>query len=193
MASTNQDTQRSSDSRRAQRKRLAWLVVVAFALVAWGPRTAMMLEKGWSSSYAALERQQQIDEADRRIEALQREVAYARTSEGKDVEAKRRFGVGPRDEIWITVEAQPAPERRPQPQSVADRLNVWLTDAGSRFVGHLRAVGATVSYAVGLHDVSTSVAVPVIEDLEIAEPSEGHSAESTEGDGEIAGDAAEGQ
>ncbi|MFP4250374.1 MAG: hypothetical protein ACLFU7_11990 [Armatimonadota bacterium] len=193
MASTNQNTRRNADPDRARQKRLAWLIVLTFALIAWGPRTAVMLEKGWSSSHAALERQQQIDEAERRIEALQREVAYARTSEGKDVEAKRRFGVGPRDEIWITVEAQQAPEQRPQSQSVADRLNVWLTDAGSRFVGHLRAVGATVSYAVGLRDVSTSVAVPVIEDLEIAETSDEDSAENTGGDGEIAGDAADGQ
>lgn len=166
MASPNQDAQQRSDLDRARARRLAWLVVIGFMLIAWGPRTAMMLERGWSSSALALERQQQIDESARRIEILQREVAYAHTAEGKDVEAKRRFGVGPQDEIWITVEAEVAREKPPLPRSVADRVESWLTDGGGRVIDRIREVGTVLSYAVGLTEVDQCIILPVIEDLE---------------------------
>ena len=172
------------------------LIAAAFALIAWGPRTVKMLEKGWYSSRVALARQREVDEARERLEALQREVAYARTSEGKDVEAKRRFGVGPRDEFWITVDAEKAPGERPQPQSVAERVDAWLADAGNRFMDRVREFGAVVSYAVGLSDVDECVAVPVIEDADSAESvdeTEGTAASAAEtaaSDGEAAEDGA---
>lgn len=197
MASPNQDSQHSPVTRRSQQRRLVLLLAAAFALLAWGPRAVNMLERGWSSSCLALERQKQIDAAEQRIDALQREVAYARTSEGKDVEAKRRFGVGPRDEIWITVEAEKAPEERPQPQSIADRVDAWLANAGSAFVDRIRRLGAIVSYWVGLSDVDRCVAVPVIEDdapdeaVEDATSTADSGLESAGVDGEAAGDDAD--
>lgn len=171
MASTNQELQQSASVRNRQR-RLALLALAAFILVAWGPRMIDVLVRGWQSSCLALERQQQIDEAELRIEALHRELIYARTTEGKDVEAKRRFGVGPRDEIWITVDAEKAPEQRPAPQSVADRVDLWLHNAGSRFVDRVRDVGVVFSYWVGLHEVDRYVAVPVIEDEVVTDADE---------------------
>jgi hypothetical protein len=129
-----------------------------------GPRTVRVLTKGWYSSRQVLEHQRQIDAGQERLERLQREVAYARTSEGRDVEAKRRFGVAPSDEIWITVEADGPARQQRKPQSAADRVHLWLTDAGSRFVDRVRETATVLSYWVGLSDVDQSVAVPVIED-----------------------------
>lgn len=160
----DQESRQSGTGKQFQRRRLLLLVALGFALIAWGPRAAMVLSDGWCSSCRALEQQRQIDAAGERIDALQREVAYARTSEGRDVAAKRRFGVGPDDEIWITVEANRAPERRGEPKSVADRLEGWLADAGSRFVDRIRELAAIGAYWVGLEEVDGYVVVPEIED-----------------------------
>jgi hypothetical protein len=192
----NYDSQDTSSTLPARRRRLVALIAAALALILWGPRTANMVEKGWSSSVQALEHQRQIDLAQQRIDALQREVAYARTSEGKDVEAKRRFGVGPRDEIWITVEAEKAPDERPRPRSIADRVDWWLANAGSRFVDRIREVVTIVSYSFGLSEVDAHVAVPVVEQIEAADTEEAEEtaaespAEDAGGDGEAAGDGA---
>lgn len=199
MASTNQDSPNRPNDRRHQQRRLILLLAAAFALIAWGSRTISMVEKGWYASRETLKRQQQIEAANRRIDALQREVAYARTVEGKDVEAKRRFGVGPPEEIWITVEAERAPNERPRPQSIADRVNGWLTDAGSSFLDRVRGCAAIISYSVGLSDVDGCIAVPEVEELETTEE---HASDDTPGeapadadatDGEAAGDAAQQQ
>jgi len=196
VAPMNQESRNNSTDRRAQQRRLVLLLGAAFALLAWGPRAVHMLEKGWFSSCRTLERQHQVDAASQRIDALQREVAYARTSEGRDVEAKRRFGVGPRDEIWITVEAERAREQRREPQSIADRLDAWLASAGSRAVDHVREFGETAGYAVGLNDVDQCVPVPAIEDDEPVEATDDDDAppgerQSGERDGEAAADGSE--
>jgi len=121
-------------------------------------------------------------------------VAYARTSEGRDVEAKRRFGVGPRDEIWITVDAEKALEHRRVPQSIADRLDAWLADAGSRAVDNVREFGEVAGYTVGLNDVVQYVAVPTIDQIEPTEEADEDTTSDTEesggGDGEAAADGA---
>jgi hypothetical protein len=140
------------------------LILVGSLIMIGGPRTVRVLTKGWYSSHQVLEHQRQIDAGQERLERLQREVAYARTSEGRDVEAKRRFGVAPSDEIWITVEADGPARRQRKPQSAADRVRLWLTDAGSRFVDRVRETATVLSYWVGLSEVDQSVAVPVIEE-----------------------------
>ena len=165
----DQDSRQTQMTRRIQRRRLLAMIALAFAIVAWGPRAAIVISDGWCSSCRALEQQRRIDATSRRMADLQRRVAYARTAEGQDVEAKRRFGVGPDDEIWITVDATEAEPKRAEPQSVADRVNAWLTDAGGRFVDRVREVGAIISYWVGISEVDESVPVPVIEDEPLAE------------------------
>jgi len=188
----DQDPRQSEIPRRIQRRRLLLLTGLAFALVAWGPRAATVISDGWCSSCRALEQQRGIDAASRRVAALQREVDYARTAEGQDVEAKRRFGVGPDDELWITVDATEA-EKRPEPQSVADRLDAWLGDAGARFVDHVCDVGAIFSYWVGIGQVDECVPVPVIEEEPPAEATDEvtaseSAAQDAGSDGEAAGD-----
>ncbi len=189
----DQDPRQSETAKRIQRRRLLLMMGLAFALIAWGPRAAIVVSDGWCSSCRALEQQRRIDAASQRVDALQREVQYARTAEGQDVEAKRRFGVGPDDEIWVTVDATEAEEARPEPQSVADRLDAWLAKAGAPLVDHVREFGAIFSYWVGIGQVDEYVAVPVIEDEPPVEATdEGTASESAaQGagtDGEAAGD-----
>ena len=121
----------------------------------------MVLSDGWCSSCRALEQQRQIDAAGER--SMRSSARSSPDLRGRDA-AKRRFGVGPDDEIWITVEANRAPERRGEPKSVADRLEGWLADAGSRFVDRIRELAAIGAYWVGLEEVDGYVVVPEIED-----------------------------
>lgn len=195
-ASMDQQSRQYRSGQHIQRRRLALLMALAFALVAWGPRAATVITDGWYASCQALEQQRQIDAARQRIDVLHREVAYARTIEGRDVEAKRRFGVGPDDEVWITVEAERAAARRERPQSVADRVDAWLTDVGSRFVDRVREFAAIVGYWLGIKEVDGFVAVPVIEEqLPAASAdsaaSSGTAQQTTGADDEAAGDATE--
>jgi len=190
------DLRQSEIIRRSKRRRLLLLTGLAFALLAWGPRAALVISDGWCSSCRALEQQRRIDASSERVDALQREVQYARTAQGRDVEAKRRFGVGPDDEILITIDATEAEEKRPEPQSVADRLNAWLSDAGARSMDNLREFGAVLSYWVGIGQVDECVPVPVIEDEAPAHATgEGTAPEAASqaagADGEAAGDEAQ--
>ncbi|HCA46345.1 MAG TPA: hypothetical protein DEP45_02995 [Armatimonadetes bacterium] len=155
-------------SRQIQQRRV-WLLVAAAAILLWGSRAAVVLTDGWYASCQVVEQQREIRAADERMAAMQREVAYARTDEGGDVEAKRRFGVGPDDEIWITVDGVTPAQERPAPQSVADRFEGWLCDAGGRVVDRVRQVSEVLGYWIGVNPVDQCVAVPVIEEEPLAE------------------------
>lgn len=135
------------------------MLIAAFglAMIVWGPRAAVVAIDGWVKSSQVIENQREIDLSRSRIEALRQEVDYGHTPVGKDVEAKRRFGVGPEDEIWITVEAEPAMDLSPTPVSIADHLNRWLSDAGAEFTGRVRDVTTVVRYWVGIDEVEYGI------------------------------------
>ncbi|MGC9319777.1 MAG: hypothetical protein ACP5KN_17220 [Armatimonadota bacterium] len=144
---------------RARRRRWVLLVVLGFTIIAWGPRTVELIVSSWSTASQVMEQERELEATRARQRALRRELAYARTTEGRDVEAKRQFGVGPPDEIWITVEAE---EPKPQPTgplTVGQRVHGWLADAGSQFLDHCRYTMSALRYWVGLDpapDISLS-------------------------------------
>jgi hypothetical protein len=159
-----QQSQQNTTDRRFRRRRLVLLLVIGFAVAAWGPRAATVLTDGWCSSCRVLEQQRRIREMQQRIEALEAQVEYARTAEGRDVEAKRRFGVGPDDEVGIMIDSATNSSQSQGPQSVAARLESWLQNAGSRFLDRGRDFWLIIAYGVGLHDVTTCVVVPEVAD-----------------------------
>ena len=156
MATSNQGTQETLQ-RRVKRRRLILIAWLGLAAILWGPRAAVVVVDGWQKSQQVIDHQAEIDATQERIGALEREVAYAETPLGRDVEAKRRFGVGPGDEIWITVEAERSIERVSAPVSLADRVNGWLADAGGEFTGRVRDVNEVLRYWLGLDEVSHGV------------------------------------
>ncbi|MGD9497379.1 MAG: hypothetical protein AB7Y46_13855 [Armatimonadota bacterium] len=149
---------------RTLRRRWLFLGVLAFAAVAWGPRALMMLAEGWSASAQVLAREQEIQRTRERVAALRREAEYAASAEGKDLEAKRRFGVGPQDEIWIAVEAEPPPRQSSAPVGVGERVEAWLTNAGSSFMDRCRRIWAVGRYWLGLDDVGDCLPTVVEEE-----------------------------
>lgn len=189
VAPMDQDLQ-PLQSRQIQQRRV-WLVLATAAVLLWGARGVVELSKGWTASCRVLEYQREIDDAAERMQAMQREVAYARTDEGNDVEAKRRFGVGPDDEIWITVDAATPPQDRPAPQSVAERFEGWLTDAGGRLSDRVRSVSTVFGYLIGVHPVDQCIAVPVIEEIPPAvDSTAGEPADEADADAQATGDEA---
>ncbi|MEA3400729.1 MAG: hypothetical protein U9R79_05720 [Armatimonadota bacterium] len=149
MASSHQEM-REQMQQRARRRRWILLIVLGFTTIAWGPRTVELIVNSWSTASHVLEHERELKATHARQKALQREVAYARTVEGRDVQAKRQFGVGPRDEIWITLEAE-EPEPQPTgPLSIGQQVHGWLMDAGSRFLDHCRNTASLLRYWVGL-------------------------------------------
>jgi len=153
----SQDGTHEEMRRRALRRRWLFIGGLAFATSAWGPRAAMMLADGWCASSQVLADEDNVGSTRERIVALERLVAYTDTTEGKDLEAKRQFGVGPRDESWITVEAEEPRAQQSPPQGIGDRVQGWLTDVGSSTVGRVRGAWDVVRYWVGLDDVSDCV------------------------------------
>ncbi len=130
------------------------------AALVWGPRATVLVVSGWSTAAQVLDHHRQFHDSGTRIQALEREAEYAQTDEGKDLEAKRRFGVGPPEEIWITIEAEKAREPASEPQTIDSRLDAWLDDTGSGFMGRLRRAGAIVRYWLGWDTVDECVVAP---------------------------------
>lgn len=151
--------------RRVKRRRLILIAVFGLAAILWGPRAAIVAVDGWVKSSQVLDHQREIDQTRARLASLKQEVDYGDTSTGKDVEAKRRFGVGPADEIWITVDAEPLVEET-GPLSIADRLNCWLCDVGAEFTGRMRVGTAVIRYWVGLDEVEYGVETTEVEALD---------------------------
>jgi len=156
VASPHQDSSHEQwlQCRRSVRRRWLLIGVLTFAAIAWGPRSIMVLVRGWCTSVQVLERQEEIALRRERVEMLERQVRYARTQEGLDLEAKRQFGVGPPGEIWITVEAEEPRRQALPPQAIGDRVSAWLSDTGARWVDDVRGVVAVLRYWVGLDQVS---------------------------------------
>ncbi len=155
VATTDQESQ--SVPWQSKRRRIILIVVIGLFAVGWGPNAASVVVDSWIKSNQVREYEAEIEAMQDRISALEREANYGATPIGRDVEAKRRFGVGPEDEIWITVEAEIVPEMRPEPASIAERVNRWLTDAGGEFMDGLRETGAVARYLVGLDRVEVGV------------------------------------
>ncbi|NLO07150.1 MAG: hypothetical protein GX131_15090 [candidate division WS1 bacterium] len=153
-------------SRFIRRRRVSIIVALGLAAIIWGPRATLVLVEGWNSSLQVMEHQRRIEAADGRLAALEREVAYSATAEGRDVEAKRRFGVGPRDEILITVEVEAAPPPRPVPQSIAERVDVWLGNVGSGFIDRGRQTAAVFRYWFGMDEIEQPLPVRIIDETE---------------------------
>jgi len=140
--------------RRALRRRWLLIGALAFTAIAWGPRSIMVLVRGWCTSTQVLERRDEVALRRDRVDVLERQVKYARTDEGLDLEAKRQFGVGPPGEIWITVEAEEPRAQALPPQAIGDRVSAWLGDTGARWVDDVRSIVAVLRYWVGLDQVS---------------------------------------
>ncbi len=156
MAASHPDPTHEQWLQRRCALRRRWLVIGAltFATIAWGPRAAMVLIRGWSASAQVLRCRDEVAIRRERVEMLERRVRYAQTDEGLDVEAKRQFGVGPPGEIWITVEAEPPRPQAPPPQAIADRVTAWLSDTGARCVDRVRGGVGVLRYWIGLDRVS---------------------------------------
>lgn len=144
--------QEPQDHRRFVSRRVLALIAALVAL-SWVPKGIYVVASSWSASAQVLEREQQIRESRERLAALQRQVDFADTDEGRDVEAKRQFGVGSPDEIWVTVDAQPAQPGPPPPQGVGDRVYGWLSTVGERCLDGARHTVRIARYLVGLDDV----------------------------------------
>lgn len=156
MASSHQDSAHEQWSQRRRALRRRWLLIGAltFTAIAWGPRSIMVLVRGWCTSVQVLERQDEIVLRRERVEMLERQVRYARTDEGLDLEARRQFGAGPPGEIWVTIEAEePRPQALP-PRAIGERVSAWLSDTGARWVDDVRGVAAVLRYWVGIDQVS---------------------------------------
>lgn len=135
-------------------RRLLILFLIGVALLLWGQRSFKMLARGWSTSVRVLQCERELELRRQRVELLKKQVAYAATEEGRDLEAKRQFGVGPRDEIWITVEVQEPPPSSPPPRSISERVETWLSSVGSAITNRVRFVVTVFSYWTGFYDVS---------------------------------------
>jgi len=99
--------------------------------------------------------------------------------------------VGPDDEIWITVDAATPPQDRPAPQSVAERFEGWLTDAGGRLSDRVRRVSTVFGYLIGVHPVDQCIAVPVIEEMPpTGDATAGEPADEADADAQATGDEA---
>jgi len=168
----SQDATHEEMRRRALRRRWLFIGALAFATIAWGPRAVMMMAHGWCASSQALTREDGIGRTRDRVASLERQVAYTDTTEGKDLEAKRQFGVGPRDEIWITVEVEEPRPPASSPVGIGDRTYGWLTDVGSSTVDRVRGAWDVVRYWTGLDDVSDCVPTEAEAEDEAAEDGE---------------------
>lgn len=133
-------------------RRVLAAIAVLVAL-SWIPKGIGVIASSWAASAAVLEREQAIAESRERLAALQRQADYADTDEGRDLEAKRQFGVGSPDEIWVTVDALPARPGPPPPQGVGDRVQGWLSTVGDRCLERVRHTIRVARYLVGLDDV----------------------------------------
>jgi hypothetical protein len=136
------------------RRRLTLFAIAALVIAGWGPKAAIVLVDGWVKPVQVKKREREIKAARQNVDALKRELDYLRTPEGKDVEAKRQFGVGPKDEIWITVEAQCLEPVESGPGSIAEQINGWLSNVGDRSIDRVRETGEVVRYLIGADDVS---------------------------------------
>ncbi len=154
MATSNQEPSDPLLQRRMLRRRLTLFAIAAIVIAVWGPKAAIVLVDGWVKPMQVKEREHEVKAARQRVNALKWELEYLRTPEGKDVEAKRQFGVGPRDEIWITVEAACVEPVDSGPGSIADQINGWLSAVGDRSTDRVRETGEVVRYLIGADDVS---------------------------------------
>lgn len=144
--------QETQDRRRVIGRRVLALIAALVAL-SWVPKGVHVIVRSWSASSEVLAREQAIDETRRRLSAIESQVDFAATEEGCDVEAKRQFGVGSPDEIWVTVDAQPTRPSPGTPLGIGDRVQGWLTSAGDRCIERVRHAIRVARYAVGLDDV----------------------------------------
>jgi len=133
-------------------RRVLAAIAVLVAL-SWIPKGIGVIASSWSASSAVLEREQVIGDSREHLAGMERQADYADTDEGRDLEAKRQFGVGSRDEIWVTVDAPPARPAPPTPLGIGDRVHRWLTSAGNRCIERVRHTIAVARYLVGLDDV----------------------------------------
>lgn len=187
MATSNQSMQETLPVQRTRRRRLLLIALFGLAAIVWGPKAAIVLVDGWVKSNQVIEYQRELEDTRERIYTLEHEVAECDTPPGKDVEARRRFGVGPEDEIGIIVEAEPATDAPPAPVSIADRVNRWLRGAVGDFTDRLRDAMIVVRYWVGVDEVEHGV--PIEEAAGDADDPADHMAPHEEafGDGEDGG------
>lgn len=196
MAAMHQQSQDDVARRRARSVRRRWLLLalLALALIRWVPQSHELLTRGWEASAQVLAHEREIEAAEARIEALEREIAYARTTEGMDVEAKRQFGVGPEEEIWITLEADEPRERMTRPLTIGDRVQSWLSDVGSECVDRVRYTISVLRYWGGL-DSAPDLAEETVAQTEATledpyvDPEAPEAVSDNEGSDEAAGDA----
>ncbi len=124
-------------------RRLLWLLLMGLAIVVWVEGMAPPLIDGYGNSSEVLDKRARVAALDRQVSDLRDEVAYAGTVEGRDVEAKRQFGVGPSEDVLINVHVAAAADQEAQPVGLGDR-------AGSAIQRGLQTVRSSVNRWVEL-------------------------------------------
>lgn len=173
---TGMQDQRHFNSRRVL------LFIGALIILSQLPNGVRVIVSGWRASSQVLECKQIIADTRARVAPLQRQVDFAETDEGRDLEAKRQFGVGNPGEVWITVDARPPAPAPPPPQGIGDRLQGWLTTVGDRCLERVRHTIRVARYLIGVDDVDDCLpAVLEVRDESVAPETEAAVPKSTDG------------
>lgn len=158
------------------------LFIGALMVLLWVPKGGRVIAFSWRASSQVLERKQTIADTRARVAMLQRQVDLAETEEGRDLEAKRQFGVGSPDEVWITVDARPSAPPPSPPQGIGDRVQGWLTTVGDRCLERVRHTIRVARYLIGIDDVDDCLpAVIEVRDESVEPETEAAAPKSTDG------------
>lgn len=120
------------------------------------------LIRGWFNSCQVLDRRAEIEALRQQREHLAGKLAYVQTEEGKDVEAKRQFGVGPPEEVRIVVRPRGDASDDAIPRSLGERLTVGMNRVGGAWVGAVRRVRDVVKYWSGLDPAAPAGDLPSV-------------------------------
>ncbi len=125
--------------RRLNWRRLGILAAVALFALVWARPMMEPLIRGW---YTACEVQKQREEQAALEEQLQRLKAkrdFILTDEGKNVEARRQFDVGPPGEVRIEVKVRSL-QPQPTPASLGERFMAGLNRVGGAALNGLQSL-----------------------------------------------------